>query len=218
MNKAVESLYIHWPFCPYKCHFCPFVALAGHDAFMERYHKALSAEIERYAREHKSSQPLQTLFFGGGTPSTYPPHLLLDMFGTLNNVFTFASDAEISLEVNPGTVTQEKIETWKHVGINRLSIGVQSLNDGVLKRLNRHQSLADVISLFEMATPLFDNISVDMILGLPDVSVQEWKDSLLKIVQWPIKHLSLLFLTVHEDTPLYFGVKKILLRYRQMMR
>ncbi len=208
MSQKIESLYIHWPFCPYKCYYCPFVAVAGHDEFMGRYHDALTAEIKRVAQDTRYTEPIKTIFIGGGTPSTYPPELLLDMSVTLNSVFKLDPNLEFSLEVNPGTVTQEKLETWKKVGITRLSVGVQSLNDTVLKGLNRHQSLADVLSFFDMAVPLFDNISVDLIVGLPGISSQEWKDSLMKIIQWPIKHVSLYFLTVHEDTPLYFGVKK----------
>src|SRR5579872_2026911 len=99
-----RSVYIHWPFCPYKCHFCPFVALASHDQFMERYHSALKTEIEQFARAQETVVPIQTIHVGGGTPSTYPPALLLDMSAILHKSFTIAQDAEIALEVNPGTV------------------------------------------------------------------------------------------------------------------
>lgn len=206
-ESSVQSLYIHWPFCPYKCNFCPFVALAGHDQFMERYHQVLKKEILDFSNARQKKLPLSTIFMGGGTPSTYPPNLLLDTFGTLYNVFEIDSNAEISIEVNPGTVTQEKLETWKQAGINRLSIGVQSLNDTVLKKLNRHQSAQSVLELLESAEKLFDNISVDLIVGLPGISDVEWKELIEKVVTWPIKHVSMYFLTVHEDTPLYFGVK-----------
>ena len=204
---APRSVYLHWPFCPYKCHFCPFVALASHDQYMEQYHTTLCKEIEQFGIDWKSPLVLDTIFIGGGTPSTYPPGLLLDMFGTLRKVFSFNSFTEVTIEVNPGTVNQEKLEVWKTVGINRLSIGVQSLNDSVLKQLNRHQKAASVFQLLESAANLFDNISVDLILGLPGVSIEEWKMLLEKIVLWPIKHVSVYFLTVHEDTPLYFKIK-----------
>jgi oxygen-independent coproporphyrinogen-3 oxidase len=205
----VQSLYIHWPFCPYKCHFCPFVALAGHDSFMQQYHEALKAEIRDFVSAGVPKVPIKTIFFGGGTPSTYPDELLLDMFGTLKEVFIFAPDIEVTLEVNPGTVRiPEQLNVWQSIGITRLSIGVQSLKESVLKNLNRHQATADVLQLIQHATDYFSNISVDLILGLPEVSVAEWKDFLQQIVQWPIQHLSLYFLTVHEDTALYFRVKK----------
>lgn len=202
-----RSLYLHWPFCPYKCHFCPFVALAAHDHYMGQYHDALVQEIKTFAHSAPTEQ-IDTIYMGGGTPSTYPPELLLDTFGILNKSFKLSTNIEITLEVNPGTVTPEKIKAWADAGINRLSLGVQSLNDSVLKNLNRHQAAADVDSFMELAAPFFENISVDLILGLPGIADEEWKSYLKTVVTWPIRHISMYFLTVHENTPLYFGVKK----------
>lgn len=203
-----RSIYIHWPFCPYKCHFCPFVALASHDQFMDRYHNALIAEIKKFGARFDHKLPLDTIYMGGGTPSTYPDHLLLDTFGILKNVFDFDAACEVTIEVNPGTVRKEQIKLWRDMGINRLSIGVQSIKDQVLQKLNRHQSAAQVREVLDFASNDFDNLSVDFILGLPDVSFNEWQELLHAAVQWPIKHMSVYFLMVHEDTPLYFGVKK----------
>ena len=205
---STKSLYIHWPFCPYKCHFCPFVAIASHDAFMERYNKALQQEIALFAGEISSKIPLDTIFLGGGTPSTWPDNLLLDTFGTLRKTFDFFEQCEITIEVNPGTVRIEQLELWKSIGINRLSIGVQSLKDSVLNNLNRKQSKEDVFWVLNAAQKTFDTISVDLILGLPGVNDDEWKDLLNTVVQWPIVHVSIYFLTVHEQTPLYFRVQK----------
>lgn len=201
-----RSLYIHWPFCPYKCHFCPFVALASHDQFMERYHRALISEIEKFSATYQGTREIDTLFFGGGTPSTYPDDLLLDTFDTLKKQFSFSKDSEVSIEVNPGTVRTEQLALWKSLGMNRLSIGVQSLKDRVLQKLNRMQSAEQVTSLLNVAPQHISNLSVDLILGLPDVSQDEWKELIEKAVTWPIKHISVYFLTVHEDTPLYFKV------------
>lgn len=203
-----RSVYLHWPFCPYKCHFCPFVALASHDQFMEQYHNALIAEIQKFGDNFTEKLPLDTIYMGGGTPSTYPDHLLLDTFGILNKVFDFDAAAEVTIEVNPGTVRKEQLKLWKDMGINRLSIGVQSIKDQVLKKLNRHQSAEQVREVLDFASTHFDNLSVDFILGLPDVSFQEWQELMHAAVQWPVKHMSVYFLMVHEDTPLYFGVKK----------
>lgn len=174
---------------------------------MPQYHAALTKEIEQYYKAAGRIGPLNTIYFGGGTPSTYPDELLLDMFGTLRRVFDFNQDTEVTIEVNPGTVRPGKLELWKSLGINRLSIGVQSLNDKALHELNRHQSARDVFALLDQAKSLFSNISVDVILGLPGVSDQEWKELLHQVVSWPITHVSMYFLTIHEDTPLYFKVK-----------
>lgn len=208
VQVPTRSLYIHWPFCPYKCHFCPFVALAGHDHFMDQYHGALCREMKKFAQACSSRLQLDTVYMGGGTPSTYPDHLLLDMLGTLRDTFEILPHTEITIEVNPGTVRDEQLRVWKELGINRLSIGVQSLKDSVLKDLNRHQSVADVFRLLERGGTVFNNMSVDLIIGLPGVSDEEWKSFLKTIVMLPIMHISLYFLTVHEGTALYFRVQK----------
>ncbi|OQA33903.1 MAG: Oxygen-independent coproporphyrinogen-III oxidase 1 [Candidatus Dependentiae bacterium ADurb.Bin331] len=206
-TSVPRSLYIHWPFCPYKCHFCNFVALAAHDQYMADYHNALVKEIETFFSRQNSKLTIDTVYLGGGTPSTYPLPLLLDTFGTLKNAVTFSSDYEMSIEVNPGTVSDEQLVAWREMGINRISIGVQSLNEMVLKRLNRHQSTKDVGEVLEKAHRLFSALSIDLILGLPGVSAEQWKETLAQVVQWPIAHISIYFLMVHEQTPLYFGVK-----------
>lgn len=203
-----RSLYIHWPFCPYKCHFCPFVAIASKDQFMPQYQNALLQEIAAFTQQLDSKLAIDTIFLGGGTPSTWPDNLLLDTFGTLKRVFDFNGSSEITIEVNPGTVREEQLLLWKEVGINRLSIGVQGLKDSVLNNLNRKQSKEDVFWVLNAAKEIFENISVDLILGLPGVTHEEWKDLLRTVVKWPIAHVSIYFLTVHEETPLYFRVKK----------
>lgn len=208
-NKAIdtEALYIHWPFCPYRCHFCPFVALAGQDEFMEQYHKALVNEIRIFAEKSDKKHRIETIFMGGGTPSTYPNDLLLDMAGILNTKYDILPTKEMTIEVNPGTVKPGQLQVWKQVGINRLSIGVQSLDDRVLHGLNRRQSVSDVYALLNEASKFFDNLSVDLILGLPGVSSEAWIAMIKEIVSWPIKHVSVYFLMVHEHTQLYYKVK-----------
>ena len=138
-------LYIHWPFCPYKCHFCNFIAIAGHDQYMEQYHYALCKELDTFFSHYSTPLAIETIFIGGGTPSTYPTNLLLDMSDKLKKAVTLSETLEFTIEVNPGTVQPEQLDRWKQAGINRISMGVQSLNDMVLKKLNRHQSSQDVI-------------------------------------------------------------------------
>jgi oxygen-independent coproporphyrinogen-3 oxidase len=199
-------MYLHWPFCPYRCHFCPFIAYAGRDPLMSRYHYALMRELERYAREQERGQ-IETIFIGGGTPSTWPDELLLDMAGTLEGLFKKSPKLEMSIEVNPGTVRLEQLPLWRSAGINRMSIGVQSLNEGVLQQLNRHQSTQQVVDLLEAARHHFDNISVDLIIGLPGVTDDQWRSLISGIGQWPIQHVSVYFLTVHEGTALAYRVQ-----------
>jgi oxygen-independent coproporphyrinogen III oxidase len=203
----MQHLYVHWPFCPYKCHFCDFVAIASHEQFMLDYHKSLICEIESFLPYSTPDKRLKTIYFGGGTPSTYPAALLLDTFAILKKQFEFDHNTEVTIEVNPGTVTQELLQAWQKAGINRLSIGVQSLKDVVLKSLNRHQTKQDVENVLAESSVFFKNISVDFILGLPGVSDDEWKVMIQEAMSWPIQHISVYFLMVHEDTPLYFKVK-----------
>lgn len=207
LNPDFNSIYIHWPFCPYRCSFCPFVTVVGKDDFMGRYNNALKAEISALQTGEKK-QKIKTIYVGGGTPSTWPEELLLDTFDTLNKTFDLTELEEFCLEVNPGTVSESKFRTWKAIGVNRISVGVQSLKNDVLKSLDRNQSKEDVLNLLEVAPNYFKNISVDLILGLPGVTEDDWQDLLNDIVKWPIKHISVYFLTIHEGTKLYFGIRR----------
>ena len=173
---------------------------------MPAYHRVLLQEIKSYLDTYPTG-PLRTIFFGGGTPSTYPPELLAETIELLFSRCGFNDDYELTIEVNPGTVNSGKLQAWKDAGVNRLSIGVQSLNDEVLKKLNRHQKASDVVWLIEQGTKLFDNLSIDLIVGLPGIEKSEWMNTVRTIVTWPIQHVSMYFLTVHEDTQLYYGVK-----------
>jgi len=175
---------------------------------MQQYHESLCKEIKDFDGSFDIQAPLKTIYIGGGTPSTYPLSMLQGMFDLLKKTIIFDKNTEVTLEVNPGTVVEGSLELWKSIGINRLSIGVQSLKDTVLQGLNRHQTKIDVIKLLQEAAPIFENISVDFIVGLPGVSPDEWKAMILEAMSWPIKHISVYFLMVHEKTPLYFKVKQ----------
>jgi len=198
----VRSLYIHWPFCPYHCHCCPFIALASQDQCMERYHNVLIQEIKQFSRQHKKKLILDTIYLGGGTPSTYPDQLLLDMFDILSSTFVIRQNTEITIEINPRTVGPEQLRLWSNIGINRLSVGVQSFNDRSLNRLSRFEKLENVYSIFEYVRGIFHNISIDLVLGLPGVSVNEWKDALCQVVTWPITHIYLDIFMAHDDISL----------------
>ena len=173
---------------------------------MEPYHNALAKELVYYAQ--KTTQTLQSIYLGGGTPSTYPSHLLLDLSDILRSTYQVSPSAEITIEVNPGTITEEKINSWFIGDINRISLGVQSLNDQVLRLLNRHHSRNDTINALKSLSPKFNNISIDLMIGLPGISRAEWQHMLHEVVSWPITHISLYMLTLHHKTPLCFMLKK----------
>ncbi len=204
----VTSLYIHWPFCPYKCSFCPFVAFSKFDRFMVDYQKSLLIEMHQFASDSKIKNKLKTIYIGGGTPSTWPDELLVEMFQNLVSLFSLDEIEEITIEANPGTIREEQLDLWKQLGITRISIGVQSLNDEVLHKLTRYQKASDVRNFMKLAGGKFESLSVDLILGLPEISDYEWKIQLEEIVTWPIQHISVYFLSIHEGTALYFNVKR----------
>ena len=206
-SADTKSLYMHWPFCPYRCRFCPFVAMSGHEDHMQTYHAALMCEIDFFTRTYTSDKAIKTLYLGGGTPSTWPTNMLLDMLGILKDVFIFEQGNEVTIEVNPGTVSKEQPALWRQAGITRVSVGVQSLNDGVLKTLGRYQTADDVYRLIPQLADHFVDISIDLIIGLPGVSTDEWKLQLQRIVTWPITHLSLYFLSLDPFTRLESDVR-----------
>lgn len=201
-----RALYIHWPFCRSKCAYCPFVSQTGTIEQVNRYYRALVREIQQYAQQFEPIT-LETVYLGGGTPSLCPPELLLDMFGILKKCFLFTDKCETSIEINPGTVTLPLMHTWQTAGINRASIGVQTIYDDVLLRLNRRQKAEQVRWLMTAIPSFFDNVSVDVIVGLPGVTTPMWRTFISELATWPIAHVSLYFLTLHTETPLYAQVQ-----------
>lgn len=206
--QQLESLYIHWPFCTSKCYYCDFVALEQHADFQDAYHVALMAEIQAYAASLQSISKIKTIFIGGGTPSLYPNDKLTELFNLLHQVFDLSEIDEITLEANPADITENKADVWSEIGINRISCGVQVLDDKVLEKLNRRQRIIDVHKAANILPKYFSNISMDLIIGLPGVTNEVWNKTVHTIASWPIQHISIYFLTVHEKTPLYYKVSK----------
>jgi len=208
-TTSPKHLYIHWPFCSSKCYYCDFVAFEQHESFQDAYHATLCKEIITFAKQLPSSdRAINTIFFGGGTPSLYPLDQLSELFTVLRNNFDLSNAQEISFEANPADITEERLETWAELGINRISCGVQILDDDVLLRLNRRQRKKDVFNAMRMLPKYFSNVSMDLILGLPDVSPKTWHETIEQAMSWPISHISIYFLTIHEKTPLYFKVER----------
>lgn len=182
--------------------------MAKLDYKMGDYYRALKHELIRYAQDGGNNASVSTIYIGGGTPSTMPNELLLDMFAILKDTFDIRTISEITIEANPGTVTQAQIAVWQQVGITRVSIGVQSLDDRVLAQLNRHQKADQVRTLVTMLAGSINSLSIDLIIGLPGVTEEAWKSMVHEVVTWPIQHLSVYFLSVHDTTPLYFRLKR----------
>ncbi len=206
--QHVESLYIHWPFCTSKCYYCDFVALEQHADFQDAYHETLLQEIIAYGASLGVKPSIKTIFIGGGTPSLYPPEKLHELFALLHKTFDLTQTSEITLEANPADVTEDRADAWESAGINRISCGVQVLDDAVLQRLNRRQRSIDVFNAAKILPKYFSNVSMDLIIGMPGVTDATWLKTIETLCAWPIQHLSIYFLTVHEKTPLYFKVQR----------
>lgn len=208
-NNYPEHIYLHWPFCTSKCIYCDFISFQDHADFQIQYHRALCKEIESWSKSNTlPPKPLQTIFIGGGTPSLYPIDLMEELFTTLKNNIDCSKLSEVTIECNPSDITEEKLDAWHSLGINRISIGIQILDDRTLGLLNRHQTVNDAQRALAIVPKYFSNISVDLIIGLPGVSQATWDATLATVLAWPLKHLSVYALTVYEKTTLYFSVQQ----------
>ena len=202
MNKKELGIYIHIPFCKKKCYYCDFVSYANNCKNVEEYIKTVIKEIESYNLENYN---ITTIYIGGGTPSyidsKYIVEILAKLKQKLQNNETKFNNIEITIEVNPGTVTKEKLQMFKNCGINRLSIGLQSTNDELLKQLGRIHNYNQFLDTYNWAKEVgFENINVDLMLGIPNQKIEDLKDSLEKIVNLKPKHISVYSLIVEEET------------------
>jgi len=210
------SLYLHIPFCLQKCHYCSFFSLAGGENLQTDYVQAIKAQIRQVAgQEISTGYLLQTIFFGGGTPTMLPADILADILRNCLAAFPCAEKKglEISIEANPATTDENGLRILRHAGFNRLSIGVQSFNDRELKVLGRPHTALDAIHTFRNARQAgFSNISLDLMYGLPGQQVDHWRQSLEQALVLAPEHLSLYELTIEEDTPFAAQIARGLLQ------
>jgi oxygen-independent coproporphyrinogen-3 oxidase len=196
------GVYIHIPFCRSRCSYCDFATdVWRSDEAVERYVNALCSEI----RNSKFEIPklIDTVYFGGGTPSLLGSEQVQQILDAVNLKFEISNDAEITIEMNPATVTPESLAAFRSLGVNRASFGVQTFNDRHLKLLARGHDANDARQTFKMLRDAgFDNISFDLIAGLPGQTVEDWKRNLDIAIGMHPEHLSLYLLEIHEGTPL----------------
>lgn len=197
-------LYVHIPFCIHKCAYCDFNSHVRQAPPWDDYRMALLAELGQWSnQQHFAGRPLTSIFFGGGTPSLAPPALIADVLQQAAHRFGITRDAEITLEANPGTVDAERFSDYRQAGINRLSIGVQSFDDAQLRWLERIHSNAQATTAFATARSAgFDNVSLDLMYGLPGQSLAGWMHSLDTAIALAPEHLSCYQLTIEAHTEL----------------
>lgn len=205
MEDGKIGIYIHIPFCVKKCIYCDFLSFAGSDLQFYDYIRALCSEIRLWGERLKySGKAVDTVFVGGGTPSALPEGYITEIFSELWNCFNIEKNAEITLEANPGTVTQDKLYEYKSAGVNRLSIGIQSLDNNMLSFLGRIHTSNDAVYAFQRARRAgFENINVDLIFGMPFNDSDMFRNTLLDTVRLGPEHISAYSLIIEEKTPLY---------------
>ena len=195
------GIYIHIPFCVQKCNYCDFLSFPCKEEVRDRYVDALVREINNF--NHKDME-VATVFFGGGTPSILSCEEIEKIMAAIKEHFCLAIDAEITMECNPGTVSRNKLNRIRELGINRLSIGLQSCSDSELRLLGRIHSYADFLDCYRMAREAgFDNINIDIMSALPGQSVESYLDTLTKVVSLKPEHVSAYSLIIEENTPFY---------------
>ena len=200
--------YIHIPFCKQKCYYCDFVSYSNKEKYFDKYVQALIKEINNFTKENEIE--IETLYIGGGTPSLINAKYIEKIIDTLKAKKLLTNTKEITIEVNPGTVNEEKLKIYKGLGINRLSIGLQSTDDNMLKQIGRIHCYDEFLNTYQVARKVgFDNINVDLMIGLPNQKISDVKKSLEKIIKLNPKkpeHISVYSLIVEENTP----IKKML--------
>ncbi len=203
----MASLYLHIPFCEHKCIYCDFYSIENMSS-MDHFLSALELEIVRRAEMFSSEETIETIFFGGGTPSLLSAQQFEKIFSLIHKHFRIQSDAEITCESNPGTVELNKLSEFRAVGFNRVSFGIQSFHDDDLKFLTRIHSAEEAERAVESAYRAgFENVSCDLIFALPNQTPSRWKENLRRAIALQPKHISAYALIVEDQTPLATMVK-----------
>jgi oxygen-independent coproporphyrinogen-3 oxidase len=197
----VSSLYLHIPFCERKCIYCDFYSVETLSQTLP-FLSALRAEIDLYA-SYAGEEEVKSMYFGGGTPSLLDPDQIEAILGQLQSLFRISHGAEVTVETNPGTVTRQKLLAYRRLGVNRLSIGIQSFHERDLQFLGRiHNSDQAVRCISDARAAGFDNVSIDLIYSLPGQTPDAWHDNLRRAVEFEPEHVSAYTLIVEDNTPL----------------
>ncbi len=207
MENRELGIYMHIPFCQHKCDYCDFISFSNKQDFIENYVEAVKKEINNYFKDKTllETYTITTIYIGGGTPSYIDSKYICEIMEVLENNLkqnkVKLEDMEITIEVNPGTVNKEKLEQYRKAKINRLSIGLQSTNNEILKQIGRIHTYEQFLETYQMAKEVgFENINVDLMIGLPNQTIEDIKRNLKEIVQLNPTHISVYSLIIEEGT------------------
>lgn len=200
-NRRIPlELYVHIPFCVRKCQYCDFLSGPSDEETKDRYIEALLKEIR--AAEHTEDYEIVSVFIGGGTPSALKAEAIASIMRTLQEQFFFCEDAEVTIEANPGTVDLKKLTIYRNVGINRLSLGLQSTDAEELKLLGRIHSYEEFLKSYEWAREVgFSNINIDLMFAIPGQTGEAWRQHLYQVAELNPEHISAYSLIIEEGTP-----------------
>lgn len=217
MRRKQIGLYIHIPFCKQKCSYCDFCSYAEKQDLISKYIKCLLQEIKEVGINNRADFEngkddlfsIKTIYIGGGTPSLIESKYIVQIMEEIKSNFEFDENAEITIEVNPGTVTLEKLEDYNKAGINRLSIGLQSTHEHLLKEIGRIHTYLDFLDAYRFAREAgFENINVDLMIGLPNQTLAEVQDSIEEIMSMEPEHISVYSLIIEEGTQMFKKVEE----------
>jgi len=201
----MSNLYFHYPFCKQACHYCNF-HFSTNQKQVDQLWYSMQRELE--IRFDEVKVPLQSIYFGGGSPSLLPPNKIASLLERVKAQHSIHDSLEITMEVNPDDVTREYLKEIKQAGVNRLSLGIQSFQEKDLQLMNRAHTVDNALNALEWVSDIFLNFSIDLIYGMPNSTLKEWEENLNKALEFNPPHISTYALTVEEKTALYHQVEK----------
>lgn len=205
------GIYVHIPFCKHKCYYCDFISYANKESLVERYINVLIREITDVATGNRLDYEngidelfnVNTIYVGGGTPSFIESKYIVNIISTIKEYFKINENAEITLEVNPGTVNENKLKDYFNAGVNRLSIGLQATNDSLLKEIGRIHTYEEFLNTYKLARKIgFKNINADLMIGLPKQTIEDVEKAVNDLIKLGLEHISVYSLILEEGTVL----------------
>jgi oxygen-independent coproporphyrinogen-3 oxidase len=207
LSEPGFGIYVHWPFCRAKCPYCDFNSHVRDTVDQPRWRRALEAELAHFAARVPRRR-VSSIFFGGGTPSLMPPETTAAVIAAVGRHFPVAEDVEITLEANPTSVEAGRFAAFRHAGVNRVSLGVQALDDAALRFLGRQHSAAEALAGVSLARRHFARVSFDLIYARPEQTPAAWRDELSRALDHGLDHLSLYQLTIERNTGFHGAVER----------